>query len=700
MEHPRGALASLALAATLTACAAPRATPAPLRPLRPDTLEHNGQDRDADLLHVDLDLRFDFGHRSVAGTVTNAFRALRSGTRRLRLHGVGLSVEGVHDGEGRELRFDVREPVIEIELAEALERGAEVRLAVTYSARPEKGLYFVETSKDAEGFAPQIWSQGQKENNRYWLPTWDYPNDRASVSARLRVGDDMNALSNGRLVEVALEEDGERTYRWELEQEIATYLIAVAAGRWERYADDWNGLPVEYYVPPGSGEEKARRAFGETPDMLTFFTELLDEPFPYPKYAQVAVAQYPWGGMENASLTVENDYLVGDAGTIGDLDGNPRLLVAHELAHQWFGDLVTCFGWSHLWLNEGWAAYLELLYEEHVTSHANFELWLERYREWFLIRGPDTRLPVALDWFSQGAGSRENHVYDKGPWILHMIHKELGDEPFWLGVRAYLDRYANGLVTTDDFVRVLFDVTGRNVEGLVEQWVEAGGYPIYRVTFDRTPVDDAPMLALRVRQVQDLGELVPIFDMPVDVDLHYADGSVRRHTVRVREQDQTFLLPLEGELLDVVFDAGGDVLCDVRLDKPTEMWVHQASLAETASAQWRAMDELHRRRSQAIARLAILRILRTSPEPLLRERAALYADFRDSRAWVTLVEAAMLDPAVRVRRQAAHTLLQHASREQFEPGGDDYEAFIRRLADEPSPAVRRRIRELLGLEPE
>lgn len=671
-------------------CAATRAVP--LRPLRPDTLEHNGWERDCDLLHLGLDITIDFARRSVAGIAENRIRSLANGTTEIRLHGVGLSIMGIEDSRGRPLTYHIEPPFIRIELAEALPFGAEETLWIEYTCMPKTGLFFMETSKDADGFAPQVFSQGQNEDNRHWIPTWDYPNDRATYEARIRVDGDMTVVSNGRLVGVEEHGGGARTFHWRMDAGMPTYLVAVAAGRWERYADEWRGIPVEYYVAPGTGEVKARRAFGETPEMLEFFSELLDYPYPYSKYAQVAVAGFPWSGMENTTITIVSETLIGDAGEIGDLDGDPRLLVAHELAHQWFGGLVTCLGWSHLWLNEAWASYLELLFERHKTTDVNFWLWLERYREVFLARGERTRLPLAADWFSQGA-QRTSHEYDKGPWVLRMIHDELGDDAFWRGARAYLRRHANSLVTTADFVRAFFDETGRNVEALVEQWVEAGGYPIYEVSFEQRP--DA-VLVLTVEQAQELDELVPLFDMPVDVDLHYAGGTVRRHTLRVRHARERFELPLQGALVDVVFDADCRILCDISLDKPIAMWVHQARLVENAVAQWRAVAPVRasaRRWSSASG--ALIAMLGGAEEPLLRAHAAEHCDFPE--ATLALVRAATSDVEPRVRRESAQTLLQLALRSELELMDWQRELLREHRDTESSPLVRASLGRVLEL---
>lgn len=670
--------------------AAMRGIPRALRPMRPDSLENNGWERDSDLVAVELDLTVDVSRRTIRGRARNQLLGLVDETRTIRLHAVGLSIDAVTDSRGRALPFRCDAPWLEIQLAEPLMRGADETLTIDYSAAPQRGLYFVDSSKDASGFAPQVWSQGQPEDTRRWIPTWDYPSDRARFEARVRIGQDLLALSNGILLGVEDHGGGEHTFHWKLEQEIPTYLIALAAGRFERYADQWRGIPVEYYVGPGTGESKARAAFGETPEMLEYFSQLLDAPFPYQKYAQVAVANFVMGGMENASLTFQTDDILTDPDEALDGDGDPRLLVAHELAHQWFGDLVTGFGWSNLWLNEGWASYFELLFEEHKDGRESLRLWLERYRAAYLARGPATRLPLSESWRSQATGSRCNHEYDKGPWVLYMIHQSLGDQPFWCGVRSFLDRHQNGFVTSEDLWRAIFDATGRNVAGMIEQWVEGGGHPVFRATFDLVSAraGQGP-LSLHVEQIQETDDLVPLFDLPLVVELVFDDDTSARHTLHVSERAQTFELPLDACLVDLVLDADCTVLCEIELRKDDAMWVRQSRARENAAVRWRAVEALSSRlASSALAREAVIERLLRDPEPLLRARAAQAC--RPPSMRTALIAALERDTEACVRRACARAL------EGSEPTAAEIARIEACLARERSPATRASLLRSLG----
>lgn len=632
----------------LAACAAGPASNQPLRPLRPDSLEHNGWDRDSDLLHVDVQLAIDLEGGKIAGRCTNRVRGLVGGSESLEFHARDLEIQGVRDSEGRELEWALEEELLTVTLIEALAFGAEQSIAIDYSAEPEAGLYFRRESKFVEGEALEAWSQGQPEDTRQWIPTWDFPNDRATYSGTFRVPAEYTALSNGVLLGTEDHEDGTRSYQWELEQRIPTYLIAVAVGQWEHYADEWKGIPIDYWVGPGAGEERARRAFGETPEMMSFFTELLGVEYPYAKYAQVAVSDFVAGGMENASLTIQNDYVIESPQGHIENDGETRLLVAHELAHQWFGDLVTCFGWSHLWLNEAWASYLELLFERHKSGDENFKLWMESYREIYLARGERTQRPLSEDWRTQVTDERCSHEYVKGPWVLYMLEREVGSEGFWAAVREYLTRHADDIVQTDDFARVIFDVTGRNVEGFLEQWVEGGGHPELEVRLRVEPGPESELLVVTVEQVQETSELVPVFNLSVEVELEDSAGK-RRWRMPIDDLVEEVRIPLIGDLRDFIFDVSCDLLCELDLRKEPEMWARQAT-HESAALRWRSLGPLKRARrlGSQVAGQAMVRIAQTDPEPRMRRGAIRHLTRQGDVSLLLLLLEKETDPMARL----------------------------------------------------
>ena len=668
-------------------------------PLRADSVGSNGGSRDCDLLHLELDLRLDYDEKRVSGRAASWVRALPGGTQEVTLHSVGLEIHEVRDGRGRVLEHTLEEPRLEVTLAQPLPAGEELRLEVVYTTRaPELGIVFTES--EGEGFSPQIWTQGQFEDNRHWMPVWDLPNDRATVDLSLRVGHDMRVIANGELVEVEEHGGGERTFRWRLAERIPTYLVAFAAGRWESYSDRAGEVQLNYHVPPGTGEAAARAAFHETPAMLEFFEVLLDEPYPYSKYDQAVVADFPWAGMENASITILHDELLGGEDAHLDLDGDPRLLVAHELAHQWFGDLVTCLGWSHLWLNEAWASYLELVWEREQAGAGSFALRLERYGEDYLERGDYCEVPMALDWHTQGeAEERAHHVYTKGPWVLHMLERELGEEAFWAATRAYLDRHADGLVTTADYARAVFDSTGRNIEGFLEQWVQLGGHPELAVSLE--PGQGAgDELGVVLRQVQALGPTVPLFDLQVELEIVRRGAAPARVFIPLEGLQARQGLGVGGELLDIIVDPDGDLLAELDFEKPLEMWLRQAERADLPVAQARAVPvvALAAQGGSMEALEALMRLAVASPEPLLREEVVAELGLGDDRIPALLLGLVEGDSRARVRRKAAEVLLGLMT-DEFTLGAEQVALLQACLGRERSAATRDLLRQLLEAGP-
>ncbi|HIG87142.1 MAG TPA: hypothetical protein EYQ25_08870 [Planctomycetes bacterium] len=681
-------LVSLAL---LVACAAPVPTPQPW-PLRPDPVAAIGGQRRADLVHLSLDLELDHEAREVRGVASSWFRALRGGTTELLLHGVGLEIQEVLDATGQALEFEVREPEIRITLARPLAKGEEEVLHVRYRARPERGLFFRDRSRFSEGFSPSLFTQGQKHNHRHWLPLWDEPNDRATLEVRVRVGLSMEVVSNGQLVEVERHSAESRSFHWRLDQRVPTYLLAVIAGRFDRFRAPHGSVELEFIVAKGAGEQRARETFGETAAMLNFFEAKLGTPFPYPRYSQAALADFVTGGMENATLTLVGESLLGTREENQDLEGRPRRIIAHELAHQWFGDQVTCWGWSHLWLNEAFASWLELAWVGEVEGENARRLRMEQYRERFLARSERVSLPMALDWHTQGCSpNRAHHVYTKGPWVIEMMSRLVGAEEFDAALALYLKRHRDSLVTADDLVQAVFDATGRNLMPQVQQWVWSGGLP--ELTMHHEVLGQE--LVLSLEQAQETTHLVPLFDCPLTVDLITSTGRAR-HEVRFLERSHSWRLPFDGELLNVLVDPEGALLCSLRQTKSAAAWLHQAADFEQALGVWRALPALRQiAGSSPAARALMLRILREHSEPLLRQRAARQVTWISEASRAALVRAVCEDQLAPVRSQAARSLLDHIQSRPFTARDPLSQKLRTQMESETSVRTRETLLELL-----
>ncbi|MDH3604949.1 MAG: M1 family metallopeptidase, partial [Candidatus Tectomicrobia bacterium] len=321
---------------------------------------HYAPDRPCDIAHIALTLHLDIDRKTVSGTCATTVRAMRDGIGQVTLDAVDLQIARVRQCGGTELPYDYDSRSLCIHLPAALGRGEETTVEVAYSVtKPRLGLYFIEPDSAYPDKAVQVWSQCQDEDARYWFPCFDSPNEKATTEITVTVPQPYFALSNGQLLDTTHDETARTsTYHWLQDQPHATYLMTLVVGEFSEQTEQVGSLPVQWYVTPGR-ETDGQRAFGDTPEMVRFFSQKLGVPYPWPKYAQIAVSDFVFGGMENTSATTQTDLTLHDERA--HLDYSSNGLVAHELAHQWFGNLLTCKFWSHAWLNEGFATYFDAL---------------------------------------------------------------------------------------------------------------------------------------------------------------------------------------------------------------------------------------------------------------------------------------------------------------------------------------------------
>ena len=317
-------------------------------------------DRTVDVTHILLDLTLDIEERRMDGICTLSFTVISGESSTVELDAAEMEIRQVEDPDGNPLDFEHIGEKLKIFPIEPYDKGESSSLSIHYLVQePRLGLYFVLPDEEYPDRPVQAWTQGQDNDSRYWFPCFDYPNEKATSETIITVDERFFALSNGKLLETAHDtSSGTRTYHWKQSIPHVSYLISIVAGEFVEHAGEYDGIPVSYYVPPGR-EEDGERAFGKTPDMIRFFSEKLEFPYPYEKYAQIAVEDFVFGGMENTTATTQTARTLHDERAHLDYESEP--LVAHELAHQWFGNLVTCKDWSHAWLNEGFATYLEAL---------------------------------------------------------------------------------------------------------------------------------------------------------------------------------------------------------------------------------------------------------------------------------------------------------------------------------------------------
>ncbi len=533
---------------------------------------HAERVRSYDLQHIRLDLRLDERIQSVAGTSTLVLRPLQAGLETVEVDSAELRIQSVTFPDGTPLPFEEAGETLRIRLPRPAGPDDLLTLTIAYDGKPRKGLYFFQPDRSYPKRHPQIWSQGEMDDSHFWFPVYDYPNDRTTSEGFYTVNSSFTVISNGRLLGVTENTQlRTKTYHWKQEVPHSTYLVSVVAGEFEKYTERAGDVPLEYYVPPGTGREKALRSFSETPAALRFFTGRIGLPYPYAKYSQTTVQEFTFGGMENISATTLNDR------TLHEADSEPQSssvdLVAHELAHQWFGDLLTCRNWAHLWLNEGFATFWAALYREHRYGREEYLNEVREDRGRYLDEDRQRyRRPLVTSYYSDPVDLFDRTTYQKGFLVLDMLRYLLGDERFFRAMAHYARTYRNQTVVTDDFQKAVEEASGENLGWFFEQWVRQAGYPELSVSQEWD--ESARQARLVIQQTQALDEMTPLFRMPVDVEFT-TPGGTKAVRIEFSRQREEYTFDLDAKPLMTRFDPDGRVLMTVQFHKPAAELLYQ-----------------------------------------------------------------------------------------------------------------------------
>lgn len=534
-------------------------------------------DRPVDVKHIRLDLKVDLPNKTVDGVATLSVESVRP-VKSLSLDAVEFEVKKITLGNGDDkggtaVPFSHDGQKLDLDVDWPAHHAATLR--IEYRVRdPRAGLHFFHPTPAEPDLPSTVWSQGEAVTNRYWFPCFDHPNEKQSTELVVTAADGFEVLSNGKLVDKKANGDGTVTWHWSQPQPHVSYLVTLVVGKFDVVREEWRGKEVSYYVPVGHKADIGR-SFGRTRDMLDVFSRRFGIDYPWEKYAQVVVEQFTAGGMENTTATTLNDYALLDERSLldGDVDG----LVAHELAHQWWGDLVTCKDWAHIWLNEGFASFCEVVWDEH--RHGADEAALNLYRKAASAVAGGKERPIVDRRYSSADGMFDARAYPKGAWVLHMLRKQLGDDVFWRGIRTYGNENRYRSVETADFRKVLERVSGKGLERFFYDWTERPGHPVLSVT--PTYLADNKQLRVEVKQTQP-GEAFQ-FPLPISVTGGGpSTGDNVRETLNVTEKEQTFFVNVPSRPRLVLVDPDLTVLCELTQDKGRDLWAAQLRDGPTA----------------------------------------------------------------------------------------------------------------------
>ena len=665
-----------------------------------------------DLQHSKIVLSFDLDKKRVFGDVTHTVTVLQPGAESLSFDSVGLQIQTVTLNKAP-AKFGTTDSKLNVFLPRVAKPGEKFEVEIKYDAQPKKGLYFILPDANYPSRPKQIWTQGESEDTRYYIPTYDYPNARLTTETVVTVPADWLTVSNGKLISVT-SSGGLKTWIWRESLPSSTYLFTLVTGELTEVKDTWRNIPITYYAPKDRGDRLAPD-YGRTPAMLEHFSTTLGVDYPWEKYSQAMVDDFVAGGMENSSATtntasslrhplLEAEYLEGEDG-----------LISHELGHQWFGDLVTCKDWGNIWLNEGFATFMETIWtEQHFGKDmADYDRW-EASRTWNVTHNLYSKPIVRHDF--DDSSEFDGNAYNKGGWVLYMLRRQLGADKFYAGLKNYLEANRGKNVVTADLTKAIEEATHTNVDQFFEQWIYGAGAPKFEVSYSYNEANKE--VALTATQVQKVEGRVGLFRVPVEVEITNDTGP-KLYPIVVTKATETFTFLSKSAPLMVLFDKGNQVLKSATFKKEKRELFYQLKNASEVADRADAASEIGKLKREedvaaalgdslrndkaygvrmvaahslgelgtSAASKELLDTLATAKEPWIRNQIVqALGSFKDDAAVITRLESvAKEDSSFRARAAALQSLGRMKSAKAYETltvmvSSDSPDGFLRNSA--------------------
>lgn len=552
------------------------------------------------LVHTKLKVGFDFQNKTLSGeewlTLTPHFYP----TSKVTLDAKAMLIHEIQI-DGKKLDFNYDNFEIIVDLPREYEKGEEYTLYIKYTAQPEKvkqkgsaaitaakGLYFINPLGLDDKKPTQIWTQGETEASSCWFPTIDSPNQKTTQELYITVPDRFVTLSNGELI--SQEKNGElRTDYWKMEQKHAPYLFFMGVGEFVIIKDQYKNIPVHYYV-----EKKfapyAREVFGDTPEMIGFFSEILGVEYPWNKYHQIVARDYVSGAMENTTAVIHGEQANQMKGQLIDKNRQENT-IAHEVFHHWFGNLVTSESWSNLALNESFANYSEYLWREYKYGKDNADTHLFETIQAYKSDGANADKKLVRFNYLDKEDMFDVISYNKGGAILHMLRNYLGDKAFFTGLRKYLNDNKYKAAEVHQLRLALEEVSGKDLNTFFNQWFYRAGHPIIQVSYDYNVLDKTVIVSFVQSQVE-------VFHFPMAIDI-YENGKKTRHNVFIDKRDASFKFSYNSKSPDLIqVNADGVLLADFIENKVLSDYIFQLKNAENYAHRREALLEVAKSQAQ------------------------------------------------------------------------------------------------------
>jgi aminopeptidase N len=634
------------------------------------------RDHNFDTRHVALSLHFDWDKEQLIGSETMVFKPLLKDVRTIEIDAANMTITSVKLVGGGPLQYrpDVPNEKLRIDLGKVYQPSDELTVVIDYHTNgPQSGraraagggLRFIKPTTEDPKRPKQIWSQGESEYNHFWFPVYDHPNDFFTSELTATVEKPLQVISNGKLLDTKDNKDGTRTFHWKIEQPHASYLSSVIVGEYTPITSDYEGISIITNVYPSEVAEGKITA-ARLPEMVKFFSEKTGLKYPYAKYAQTTVRDFG-GGMENISATTQTDNMIHDART--ELDQTSDGLQSHELAHQWFGDYLTCRSWSDIWLNESFATYFQAMWDEHKLSVDDFLYSDVKTNQdaYFNAWKQGNRRPIVTKNYANPDSVFDTYAYPRGGAVLHMLRKTLGEDNWWRAINYYLHKYANQPVETEQFRIAIEESTGQSMDWFFDEWLYKMGHPIFRVTQDYDST--AKALKLKVEQLQTVDPesqfpQVTLFQTPVEIEIGTKSGTRVERVQILPQKEQSFTFSSDEAPLLVNFDYRGTLIKEVQFVKTTEALVYQLNSDDDVLGRVWALNQLSGRVNDAATPDAQKKPIAIQLAKAVTgdkfwgvrlEAATALANVKDPGSRDALV-AATRDPNARVRARAITSL--------------------------------------------
>jgi aminopeptidase N len=616
-----------------------------------------------DLIHSRLEVSFDWRKQYLNGVATLTLKPYFYPQNTLELDARGFDLKSIKlKSTGNDLKYTYENDIITIQLDKTYTNKEEFQVQIEYTAKPnelkeggsnaitsDKGLYFINPLGEDSTKPRQIWTQGETQANSAWFPTIDSPNEKHTQEIFITIENNFKTLSNGSLIYSKMNANGTHTDYWKQTLPHSTYLTMMAIGEYAIVKDKWGDMEVNYYVEP-KYEPYAKKIFGNTPQMLTFFSEKMGYKYPWDKYSQVVVRDYVSGAMENTSASIFMEALQVDDREL--IDDNWDGIIAHELFHHWFGDLVTAESWANLPLNESFADYSEYLWNEFKYGREEADREANGALNQYLSEARMKREPMIRYYYNNKEDMFDSHSYAKGGRILHMLRKYVGDDAFFKSLSVYLNKNAFKAAEIHHLRLAFEEVTGEDLNWFFNQWFMTLGHP--EIEVQTSFADNA--LTLKVWQKQDT-LYMPVYKLPLQIEI-WTDGKKRLEDIIITKTYQEFTFNTSQPEM-VIFDAENQLLGVIKHKKKEDELIKQYMYSDKYMYRISALEKLTYDLKNEKLKAVCLKALNDSHWKIRETAVAAFKDYSgEDKATIAdkLAEMALKDKRSYVRATAIEVL--------------------------------------------